>query len=94
MRTILYTIIMMIISVLLFALRFTGMGAHVVLGIVACVITIIYTLMTKSKLKEYARKSIIVEVAMRIFLAMALITGFLLKSFGAILVFNSLIAII
>ena len=86
MGTILYVICMLVISSLLFALKFTGMGIHVALGIGACVITIIYTLLIRKKLKEYSKKSIVVEVAMRVFLAIALITGFLLKPLGAFVV--------
>lgn len=88
--TILYTIIMLIISVLLFALKFTGMKIHIVLGILACIITIVYTLLIRKEIKEYSKKSIVIEVAMRVFLAIALITGFLLKPFGTI-VFISII---
>lgn len=83
MLTILYVICMLVMSGLLFALRFTGMGIHIGLGIGVCVITIIYTLLIRNKLKEYSKKSIAVEVAMRVFLAIALITGFLLKPLGA-----------
>ena len=86
--TILYTIIMLTISVLLFALKFTGMKIHIILGIGACVITIIYTLLIKRKLKESTKKNIVIEVLMRVFLALALITGFLLKPFGGIVVIS------
>lgn len=87
-KTILYTLSMIIISILLFALKFTGMRIHIGLGIVACIITIIYTLSIRNKLKEYPRKTIMTEVAMRVFLGVALITGFLLRPFGTLVVIS------
>ena len=86
LKTILYTISMIIISVLLFLLKITGMKMHIVLGILALVITIAYTLSIKKEFKEFSKKNIVMEILMRICLAIALITGFLLKPFGTFLI--------
>ena len=88
MITILYTIFMITVSILLFALKLTGMKIHIALGVGACIITIIYTLVIRKKLTECSKKSIVTEVLMRAFLAIALITGFLLKPFGAFVVIS------
>ena len=87
-KTILYTIFMIIILILLFLLKVTGMKLHIVFGILALIITITYTLLIRKNLKEYSKKSIIMEILMRICLAIALITGFLFKPFGTVFVIS------
>lgn len=84
-KTILYTIFMIIISALLFLLKITGMKLHIALGILALIITIIYTLLIRKNLKEYSKKSLVMEIVTRICLAMALISGFLVQPFRTIL---------
>ena len=88
LKTILYTISMIIISVLLFSLKITGMKMHIVLGLLALIITIVYTLLIRKSLKEFSKKSIVKEILMRVCLAIALISGFLLKPFGTVLVIS------
>ena len=88
LKTILYTVFMVIISVLLFLLKITGMKMHIVLGILALIITIVYTLLIKKDLKELSKKNIVMEILMRVCFAVALITGFLLKPFGTFLIIS------
>ena len=87
-KTILYAIFMTIISILLFLLKVTGMKLHIALGILAVIITIVYTLLIRKNLKEYSKKSLVMEILMRICLAVALISGFLLKPFKAVFVIS------
>ena len=86
MITILYAIFMIAISILLFALKLTGMKIHIALGVAACIITIVYTILTRKKVKE--NFNIVLEIAMRVFLAIALVSGFLLKPFRTIFVIS------
>lgn len=67
------------VSILLFLLKFTGMNIHIFLGIAGLILTIVYTLMIKKDFKEYTKTSVVIEVLMRVFYAIALISGFLLK---------------
>ena len=87
-KTILYFICMIIISSLLFLLKITGMKLHIVLGILALLITIVYTLLIRKEFKEYSKKSIIMEILMRVSLAIALVTGFLLKPLGTVVIIS------
>ena len=87
-KTILYTIVMLIISILLFLLKFTGMNLHIALGILALIITIAYTLLIRKDLKKYSKRRLIMEISMRFGLAIALISGFLIQQFRTILVIS------
>ena len=62
--------IMLAIGVLLFLLRATGMTAHIIISLVGVVVLVAYTIATK---KEW--KIPVLEVLMRVFYGIALITG-------------------
>ena len=61
---------MLVIGVLLFLLRATGMTAHIIISILGVVTLVVYTIATK---KEW--KIPVLEVLMRVFYGIALITG-------------------
>ena len=61
---------MLVIGVLLFMLRATGMTAHIIISLLGVVNLVVYTIATKKEWKLPA-----LEVLMRVFYGIALITG-------------------
>ena len=66
---------MVIIAVLLFMLRATGMKVHIAVSVIGLVLLIAYTLATKKEWKCPA-----LEIIQRVFYAIALITGVVLMN--------------
>ena len=66
---------MIIVVVLLFMLRATGMTAHIAVSVVGLVLLIAYTVATKKEWKNPA-----LEILQRVFYAIALITGVVLMN--------------
>ena len=66
---------MVIVGILLFMLRATGMTAHIVLSVIGLVILVAYTLATK---KEWRNPAL--EILQRVCYGIALITGALLMN--------------
>ena len=62
--------IMLVIGILLFLFRVTGMTAHIAISVVGILVLAVYTAATKKEWKTPAR-----EIAMRAFYGIALITG-------------------
>ena len=62
--------IMLAIGVLLFLLRATGMTAHIIISVLGLVTLVVYAIATKKEWKLPA-----LEVLMRVFYGIALITG-------------------
>ena len=62
--------IMLAIGVLLFLLRATGMTAHIIISVLGLVTLVVYAIATKKQWKLPA-----LEVLMRVFYGIALITG-------------------
>jgi hypothetical protein len=69
-KDLIFAPIMLVIGVLLFLLRATGMTAHIIISILGVVTLVVYTIATK---KEW--KIPVLEVLMRVFYGIALITG-------------------
>ena len=69
-KNMLLLIPMFVVAVLLFLLRTTGMKAHIIVSVIGLVILVIYTLATKKQWRKPA-----LEIAARVFYAIALITG-------------------
>ena len=65
-----FTPVLLVIGVLLFMLRATGMTAHIIISLLGVVNLVVYTIATK---KEW--KIPVLEVLMRVFYGIALITG-------------------
>ena len=80
-KKVLFLIPMIIVAVLLFMLRATGMKVHIAVSLVGLVLLIAYTLATK---KEWRNPPL--EIAMRVCYAIALITGALLMNVHGIAV--------
>ena len=72
-KDLIFAPVMLIIGALLFLLRTTGMTAHIVLSVVGVVVLIVYAVLTKKTWKIPA-----LEIIMRVFFGVALITGIVL----------------
>ena len=80
-KDLIFTPVMLIIGVLLFLLRATGMTAHIAISVVGVLVLIAYAVLTK---KEW--KIPILEVIMRVFYGIALITGIIIMNVHGIVV--------
>ena len=67
--------VMLLIGVLLFLLRATGMTAHIVISVIGVLALIAYTVLTKKEWKIPA-----LEILMRAFYGVALITGIVIMN--------------
>ena len=65
-----FSALILLVGVLLFLLRATGMTAHIALSVIGLILLVVYTVMTKKAWKKPA-----LEILMRVFYAIALITG-------------------
>ena len=66
---------MMVIGIMLFLLRATGMTAHIVISVIGILVLAAYTVFTK---KEW--KIPVLEIIMRAFYGIALITGIVIMN--------------
>ena len=69
-KDLIFAPIMMLIGVLLFLLRATGMTAHIVISVIGVLVLIAYTVLTK---KEWRIPAL--EIIMRAFYGVALFSG-------------------
>ena len=69
-KDLIFSSVMLLIGVLLFLLRATGMTAHIAISVIGVFVLIAYTVLTKKAWKIPA-----LEVIMRAFYGIALITG-------------------
>ena len=69
-KDLIFTSAMLVMGVLLFLLRATGMIAHIVISVIGVLLLIAYTVLTK---KEWKIPSL--EIIMRAFYGIALISG-------------------
>ena len=82
-KNVLFLIPMVIVAVLLFLLRATGMKVHIAVSFVGIVLLIGYTIVTKKSWKKPA-----LEILERVFYAIALITGVVLINVHGIAVIS------
>ena len=74
-KDLIFTPAMLIIGALLFLLRATGMTAHIAISVIGILVLIAYTVLTKKEWKIPA-----LEVIMRAFYGIALITGIVIMN--------------
>ena len=70
-----FSALLLVIVVLLFLLKVTGMTAHIVLSVLGLALLVVYTVMTK---KEWKKTTL--EILMRVFYAIALISGVIIMN--------------
>ena len=78
-KDLIFTPILLLIGAALFLLRFTGMAAHIAVSVVGILVLIAYTVLTKKQWKIPA-----LEIIMRAFYGIALITGIVIMNVGGI----------
>jgi hypothetical protein len=66
---------MLVIGILLFLLRATGMTAHIVVSVIGVLVLIAYAILTRKEWKIPA-----LEIIMRVFYGIALITGIVIMN--------------
>ena len=69
-KDLIFAPVMLLIGVLLFLLRYTGMIAHIAISVVGVLVLVVYAVLTKKDWKIPA-----LEIIMRAFYGIALITG-------------------
>lgn len=74
-KDLIFAPIMLLIGVLLFLLRATGMTAHIVISVIGVLVLIAYTVLTKKEWKISA-----LEILMRALYGIALITGIVIMN--------------
>ena len=79
-KNVLFLIPMVVVAVLLFLLRATGMKVHIALSVIGLVLLVAYTIATK---KEWRKP--VLEILQRVFYAIALITGVVLMHVHGVL---------
>ena len=67
--------VLLLVGVLLFLLRATGMTAHIIISVIGVLVLIVYTVLTKKEWKIPA-----LEMIMRAFYGIALITGIVMMN--------------
>ena len=78
-KDLIFAPIMLVAGVLLFLLRTTGMTAHIVVSVIGVLLLIAYTVLTKKEWKIPA-----LEIIMRAFYGIALITGVVIMNIHGI----------
>ena len=78
-KDLIFTPAMLLIGVLLFLLRATGMTAHIAISVVGLLVLIAYAVLTKKDWKIPA-----LEIIMRAFYGVALITGIVIMNIHGI----------
>ena len=74
-KDLIFTPVMLIIGVLLFLLKATGMTAHIAISVIGVLVLIAYAVLTKKDWKIPA-----LEIIMRAFYGIALITGIVIMN--------------
>ena len=80
-KNVLFLIPLMVVAILLFLLRATGMTAHIAVSVVGLIILVAYALTTKKEWKCPA-----LEIIQRVFYAVALITGIVIMNVHGIMI--------
>ena len=78
-KDLIFAPIMFVIGILLFLLRTTGMTAHIAISVVGVLVLVVYAVLTKKDWKIPA-----LEVIMRVFYGVALISGIMIMNFHSI----------
>ena len=78
-KDLIFAPILLLVGAALFLLRFTGMTAHVAVSVVGLAILVVYAVLTKKEWKIPA-----LEIVMRVFYGIALITGIVMMKASGI----------
>ena len=78
-KDLIFAPILLILGVALFLLRFTGMPIHIAISVVGLITLIVYAILTKKEWKLPA-----LEIIMRAFYGIALITGIVIMNVSGV----------
>ena len=78
-KDIIFTPIMLMVGILLFLLKATGMTSHIIISVAGFLVLVAYTVLTKKEWKIPA-----LEIIMRVFYGIALITGVVIMNISGI----------
>ena len=79
-KDLIFAPILMLIAAALFLFRFTGEPAHIAISVVGVIVLAVYTILTKKEWKIPA-----LEIVMRVFYGIALITGIVIMNVSDII---------
>ena len=79
-KDLIFTPAMLVIGVMLFLLRATGMTVHIIISVIGVLVLIAYTVLTKKEWKIPA-----LEIVMRAFYGIALISGIVILNVHGII---------
>ena len=79
-KDLIFAPILALIGVMLCLLKVTGMPAHIAISVVGIVVLVVYTILTKKEWKIPA-----LEIIMRVFYGIALITGIVVMNVDSIM---------
>ena len=82
-KDLLFSIPLLLIGVLLFLLRMTGMTANIILSVIGLALLVVYAIATKKDWKLPA-----LEIIMRVFYGIALISGIIIMNVHGIAVLS------
>ena len=82
-KDLIFAPILTLIAVALFFLKYTGIWAHIAISAVGAIVLIVYTALTKKEWKIPA-----LEIIMRAFYGIALITGIVLMNVHGVMALN------
>ena len=82
-KDLIFAPILILLGILLGLLKVTGITAHIVISVIGLVVLIVYSVLTK---KEW--KLPVLDIIMRVFYGIALITGVLLMNIHGVLAIN------
>ena len=74
-KDLIFAPILLVVGVALFLLRFTGISVHIAISIVGAIVLAVYTVLTKKEWKIAA-----LEIIMRAFYGIALISGIIVMN--------------
>ena len=77
-----FDLVLLFLGVLLFMLRVTGMTAHIIISLLGIIVLVIYTITAKKEWKIPA-----LEIIMRVFYGMAIISGGIMMKVGGVVAF-------
>ena len=78
-KDLIFVPVMLLVGAALFLLRFTGMSAHIAISVIGILVLAVYTVLTKKEWKIPA-----LEIIMRAFYGIALISGVLIMNIHGI----------
>ena len=79
-KDLIFAPILLVIGALLFLLKFTGLSAHMAISALGIAVLVVYAVLTKKEWKNPA-----LEIIMRAFYGIALVTGILIMKISGIL---------